>query len=615
MGVDIVLQENIEQISMVGQPKPSIHKIGEELLDSHIHDDHGDPHGAALNDEDADGKVKATTWAAVFFLGITYISSLSFTLNSFASIATSVAMELQGNLNNLNWVSGGFSLGGSVAFALAGGFSDYLGRKDVIVTGQIILLIGHLVGATAQSFEQIVAAMTLLGVGTGITFVIYVGISEILPNKWRSFGMATTEINLTVLGTFGPLMGRGLTQNATWRWLFILGDIVGLIAVVGTVIFYHPPRRIFQDRTKRQVLYELDYVGIFLYTAGVTVFLLGLGWPGTRYEWQSAAVIVPLTIGGVLFLCTFAWDFSGRAARPLFPYRLFRRFKEFTSLIIIMFSSGLAHIALTTFMPQQIAYVFTSNQVTAGWYNVPTGIGALIGGGILGALVPQIKHIPLQLLAANAIQALGCGLLVVATPHRIAGGLIIQGIANIPFPWVMVIGYSTVGLHVPQRDIGLAYGLLGAVRYLGGAMGSTIFNTVLNDRVLKSVPKRVVEAVVPLGFPVADVSLLIAAVSSRQSSAMAGFPAEMVAAATEAMRWGYSDAFRYVWYSSIPFFVMACVVSVFVLDPSPYFTNHTAVETGDGGVASRLRRGRAQGRGHSQSHDYCPEKATIQEHA
>ncbi len=171
MGAEIVQQENIEGISPVGEQKPARGKIGEEVLDPHIHDDHGDPHRAALDDVDAEGKVKATTWGAVFFLGITFISSLSFTLNSFASIATLVAMELQGNLNNVNWVAGGFSLGGSVAFALAGGFSDYLGRKDIIVTGQIFLLIGHLVGATAQTFNQIIAAMTILGVGTGMTFV------------------------------------------------------------------------------------------------------------------------------------------------------------------------------------------------------------------------------------------------------------------------------------------------------------------------------------------------------------------------------------------------------------------------------------------------------------
>lgn len=145
-------------------------KIGEESLDPHIFDDHGDPHQAAL-DANTDGKVTLKTWAAVFFLGVTFMSSLNFTLNSFIPVATTVAMEIQGSVDNVNWIAGGWSLGGSVAFAIAGQLSDLLGRKHVVLVGQGFLLVGHLVGASAQTFNQIIAAMVLLGVGTGITFV------------------------------------------------------------------------------------------------------------------------------------------------------------------------------------------------------------------------------------------------------------------------------------------------------------------------------------------------------------------------------------------------------------------------------------------------------------
>jgi hypothetical protein len=430
---------------------------------------------------------------------------------------------------------------------------------------------------------------------------IYASISEILPNKWRAFGLATTEA-WAILGSFGPVMGRVLVTTATWRWLFILGDITCLIAIGGTIIFYHPPHQIFQDRTKQQVLYELDYVGFFLYVAGVTLVLLGLGWAGSQYPWNSAAVIAPLTIGGILFLCTFAWDFSGRAARPLFPYRLFKKWREYTSLLVISFAAGLAHIALTTFVPQQILYVFTSNPITAGWYNIPSGVGALIGGTVIGGLITQVKHIPYQLLVANAIQTLACGLLSIATPERIAGGIVIQAIANLPFTWIVVLCYTTAGLHVPQRDIGLAYGLLGAFRYLGGAVGSTIFNTILSDRVRIDVPARIADAVVPLGYPAAKVGILIAALSSGKASQLPGISPDIVVAAELASRWGYSKAFSYVWYASIPFFVIACITSLFVLDPSPYFTNHTAVIATNEGVAIGERRSDAQ-----------PEKDAVQE--
>lgn len=164
-------QDTIEAASHSEGGHPPMHKIGEEVLDVRIFDDHGDAHKAALENADADGHVAISTWAAVFFLGFTFIPALSFTLNSFVPVASLVALEMQGSVKNLNWIPGGFSLSGSVAFAIAGQLSDFLGRKDLVLAGQVFLLIGHLVGATARSFEQVIAAMVLLGVGTGTTFV------------------------------------------------------------------------------------------------------------------------------------------------------------------------------------------------------------------------------------------------------------------------------------------------------------------------------------------------------------------------------------------------------------------------------------------------------------
>ncbi|KAK3175528.1 hypothetical protein K4F52_010193 [Lecanicillium sp. MT-2017a] len=489
-------------------------------------------------------------------------------------------MEIQGNMNNLNWIAGGWSLGGSIAFAIGGQLSDYFGRKGVVLAGQVLLLVGHLLGATAQTFNQLIAAMVILGAGAGLVFVIYPGISEMLPNKWRAFGLAITEIFISGIGTFGALIGRRLTADATWRWIFILGDIAGIIALVGTILAYHPPRRVFSDRTKREILSELDYVGLFMYVAGMTFLLLGLGWPGSGVPWRSAKVIITIIVGGVVLILTAVWDFSGIPRRPLFAPRLFRNFRGYASLLIINCSSGLAHIALTSLVPQQIQLVFTSDPTTAGWYNVPSGVGSSIGGIVIGGLVARMGHVPIQLAVANIIQAVCCGLLSIVTPQRVAEALVLHAFANLPFLWTLIVCYATAGVHVPHRDIGLAYGLLGATRYLGGAVGSTVLNTILRTEAAFKVPERVIEAVRPFGIPASKVNDLIAVINQAPPDNVTDFPLNVQDAAITAIRWGYSDAFKYVWYTSVPFFVVACIVSPFVQDPSPYFTNHTAVTMG-----------------------------------
>ena len=344
------------------------------------------------------------------------------------------------------------------------------------------------------------------------------------------------------------------------------------------MLCYRSPRRVFLDRTKQDVLSELDYLGTLLYTAGVALLLLGLRWPASGVAWRSGKVIASVTMGGVMLALTAAWDASRITQKTLVCSQAVPKFQ---GLLVAphhqLFIRSGPYCSEEPCAPT-IQLIFTSNPATAGRYNVPSEVGTAFGGIIVGALVTNIRYISLQLVMANVIEALSCGLLAIVTPHRVAEGLAIQAFANLPFSWTLIICYTTAGLHVPQRDIGLALGFLSAVRYLGGVIGSTVLNTIFRAETASKVPKRITQAVMPFGFPASKIGGHIAALSSGESpDSLAKVPLDVRNAAVEAMRWGYSGAFKYIWYASVPFFIVACIVSVFVLDPSSYFTNHLAV--------------------------------------
>lgn len=75
-------------------------------------------------------------------------------------------------------------------------------------------------------------------------------------------------------------------------------------------------------------------LGFFLYTAGLTVLLIGLYQGGNTKEWHQAGVITPITLGGIVLIGCFIWELSGIPKRPLFPHYLFSKFREFTVLIV-----------------------------------------------------------------------------------------------------------------------------------------------------------------------------------------------------------------------------------------------------------------------------------------
>lgn len=164
-------QDRDGDISHNEQQRPTMGLVGQEELDPHIRDDRGDPHRAALEDIDPHAKVTLSTWLAAFFIGSTYTSSITCTILLVFPILVPIGLDLQGSTNNINWMASGWALAGAVAFAVAGQISDYFGRRKVILTGQVLLVIGHIIGATARTVNQAIAGMVILGFGTGVSFV------------------------------------------------------------------------------------------------------------------------------------------------------------------------------------------------------------------------------------------------------------------------------------------------------------------------------------------------------------------------------------------------------------------------------------------------------------
>lgn len=86
------------------------------------------------------------------------------------------------------------------------------------------------------------------------------------------------------------------------------------------------------------------------------------------------------------------------------------------------------------------------------------------------------------------MQMLFMGLLAVVTPKTTATCLVFQFLATVPFAWVTVACYTTISLHIPQRDLGVAHGSIGTFRFLGGAIGSTMLNIIITTKSTEVLP-------------------------------------------------------------------------------------------------------------------------------
>ena len=102
------------------------------------------------------------------------------------------------------------------------------------------------------------------------------------------------------------------------------------------------------------------------------------------------------------------------------------KIREYTILLILIFVVGLVYISMTDLIPANLAAVYTSDPVKAGYYNRPAGFGGSIGGAVLGSYAYKIRHVHIQLAVGIAVQTIFTALLALSTPDRLPLAIICQ---------------------------------------------------------------------------------------------------------------------------------------------------------------------------------------------
>lgn len=81
----------------------------------------------------------------------------------------------------------------TIAFMICGANSDLFGRRWFILTGNIFVFVGAIIGATSHHIGQSIVAHTIIGFGAGNCQLAAFAIPELLPNRWRHIGVVIAD--------------------------------------------------------------------------------------------------------------------------------------------------------------------------------------------------------------------------------------------------------------------------------------------------------------------------------------------------------------------------------------------------------------------------------------
>ncbi|MGN7227719.1 MDR family MFS transporter [Dietzia maris] len=370
------------------------------------------------------------------------------------------------------WLTTGFLLTMAVVIPTTGFLLQRFPMRALFVFALGSFLAGTLLAIVAPVFGVLLAARVLQAVGTAIVMPLLMSTTlTLVPLRHRGTVMGLNSIVIAVGPAIGPTVSGIVVNSLSWHWIFVgMTPLAVLILVLGIVFIKIPS-------ATRRVPLDVPSVVLSVLAFGGLVYAISI------FGDVLAEPVLPLAsaVIGLVALAAFVARQIGlaRTGGELLNLQPFanRTFSLSVAMIMIAMGTLLGTVVILPIFLQNGSGLST---LTIGLMLLPGGLVQVAVGPVFGRVFD--RHGPRPVLIPGALMlALGQWLFTTIHPDT-APGLIVA------FHTIFCIGLAMLmtGLlaaalsDVPQRLYGHGSAIFNTAQQLGGAIGTTIFVTVMS---------------------------------------------------------------------------------------------------------------------------------------
>ncbi|SDS10892.1 MFS transporter [Bradyrhizobium canariense] len=396
-----------------------------------------------------------------------------------------IRQNLDATSSDVQFVISAYAATYAVFLITGGRLGDWLGRKRMFVTGVAGFTLASVLCGLAWSPAVLIAGRILQGLtATAMAPQVLASIRVLFPAAEQSRAFALYGATFGFANIAGQILGGVLVSShpfgLTWQAIFLINVPIGLVAVIGSLLFLSDSRA---DHAQK-----LDISGVVLLsvTLGLLVYPLvegrETGWP----VWIVAMLVVSPIV--LIAFVRFERRLTAQGGAPLVDFSLFREpgFAIGIAMALVFYMLSSFYLTFSVYLQGGLHLT----PVDAGLRTLPFAFGYFASSLASASIMQRLG--PRALTLGFIIQVIGFGAVILSvlgvTSGYIEIALLVAGLGyGIVVPSVIK---AVVG-GIDQRYAGLASGIVISTFQIGASLGVAIiggvfFSTVGGNQELTS---------------------------------------------------------------------------------------------------------------------------------
>jgi MFS family permease len=321
----------------------------------------------------------------------------------------------------------------------------------------------------------LIAARFVQGAGGALTSGVILGMIVTTFREPREQAKAIGVYSFVAAsgGSIGLLAGGGLTQAASWHWIFFVNLPIGVATALLALRLVERDEGLGMER-------GADLPGAALVTSALMLGVYTI-LEAANHGWGS---LHTLGLGGVSLALLAAFVArQGRISNPLMPLRLFRsRNVAGANAVQALFVAGMFGMFFLGALYLQRVLGYDALEVGMAFLPVTLVIGILSLGfseRLNMRFGPKATLLPSLVLIAAALVLFARAPVDGDYVTDVLPGMVLLGLgAGVSFPSLMTLAMS----GATRSDAGLTSGLVNTTLQVGGAIGLAVLATLATTR-------------------------------------------------------------------------------------------------------------------------------------